>query len=464
MKTKVLLFALMLCMYATGFAQIEQTIKEMAESEHQKFVNELPNALANGRANIFGSAIERKQFFLEDDLNTFTEFLGWDKKKFSHSTLNNVFIALSEKTKSNKKNPNPVTVTIDFPAQPAETVVSLRIDTKGTTANYTVTTKANVTVEAQKKGVRASIAKNNVALSWEGKLPLVNGEINKLKKITPPVLRFIKITDVTDSPESSASKGSSQISETKKQQMQAMAKELIEKYYTSLQTPVNQNAVLAPEIPNKTEFAQWLQSSTRIEIASGDVSVNLPDNDQFIEVKTVPRVLLHVDPTPYMTEGSSLYASKSAYHHLTLIFTVDLQAEKIAKVVYTDDFIRPVLAPKIEKPVEDQITQSKSAPLPVDPKKQPPVSPNGINYKIQILALDFYKPVAELPQRLRIDGLVVEKYASGYKYVVAAGETLQEALAKQRQLTAQGLDETWIVVYNNEARTNPFEGKPLEIN
>ena len=192
MKTKISLVVLILCTYSIGFAQVEQTAKELAESEHQRFANELPGALANGRISIFGKVQERKQFFLEDDQNTYTEFLGWDKKKYNNSTLNNVFIALSEKTKSNKKNPNPVTVTIDFPAQPAETVVSLRIDTKGTTANYTVTTKANVTVEAQKKGVRASIAKNNVALSWEGKLPLVNGEINKLKKTTPPVLRFVK--------------------------------------------------------------------------------------------------------------------------------------------------------------------------------------------------------------------------------------------------------------------------------
>ena len=85
MKTKILLVVLMLCAYFTGYAQVEQTAKEMAEIEHQRFANELPNALAKGKTDIFGLSLERNQFFLTEDINTFTEF--WDGIKKNLTAL-----------------------------------------------------------------------------------------------------------------------------------------------------------------------------------------------------------------------------------------------------------------------------------------------------------------------------------------------------------------------------------------
>ena len=481
---KISLAILMVCTYSMCYAQVEQAAREKAETEHQKFANDLPGALSNGRTSIFGLAFEKKQFFLEEDLNTFIEFLGWDKKKYNQSTLISVFAALSDKTKSGNKNPNPVTVHIDFPSIPAETLVSVKTDSKGTLATYTVTTKANVTVEVSKQGAQPSIAKNNVALIWEGKLPLVNGEVNKNKKTAAPVLRSIKISNMEVLPKSSVSSEISQPSIASEQQMQARAKELIEEYYDHLQSPVNESAILAPEIPNKTELEQWLQDHTKIEIASGNIYVPLPDNIQTLEVKNVPEVTIYVDPAPYMPEGSSRYESKEAYHQLSLTFTVDLQAEKIEKVEFKDHFVRPVLAAIIEKPVEEKIVESKPASLPEEQKatqtvqqpvqavqqpvhvvQQPVVQPvtsrvTGVNYKIQILSLPSYKPLADLPQIYRVDGVIIEKYASGYKYVIPAGNTRQEAQAKQRELVAKGLSQAWIVVYENEVRVQPSEGKP----
>ena len=371
MKTKITLIVLALCLYSAGYAQVEQTAREMAESEHQRFANELPDALSKGKTGIFGLALEKKQFFLEEDANTFSEFLGWDKKKYNHSTLNNVFTALSEKIKSGKKNPNPVTVSINFPNTPSECNVSIKTDSKGTLANYTVTTKANVTVEAGKQGVKSSVAKNVVALTWEGKLPLVNGEVNNSKKIAAPVLRSIKITPVTDFSESSEPLKSGDLDK-----------------YTA---PVP----VAPEIVPVEEI-----------------------------VETKP-ALLPVEP----------------------------KAEPIVEPKV--EFVEPKVEPKVEPAVEQKVSQPVRPPV-----AKPVAQTEGLYYKVQIMANDFYKPVAELPQKFRVDGVVVEKYRSGYKYVVPAGTTMREALAKQRQLAEKGLDQTWIVVYQNGERFRPWEGKP----
>ena len=368
MKTKISVVVLALCLYSAGYAQVEQTAKEMAETEHQRFANELPDALSKGRIGIFGLALEKKQFFLEEDANTFTEFLGWDKKKYNHSTLNNVFTALSEKIKSGKKNPNPVSVSINFPAVPSECNVSIKTDSKGTMANYTVITKANVTVEAAKTGVKSSVAKNAVALTWEGKLPLVNGEVNNSKKMAAPVLRSIKITPVADFPESSV-----------------------------------------PSVPEKSDEIQ-IQSKAE-ELTE--------DKDEFIA------------PAPVVPE-----------------------------TVKPVEEIKPVpVEPKVEPIVEPAVEQKVSQPV-RPPVAKPVAQTEGLYYKVQIMANDFYKPIAELPQRFRVDGLMVEKYRSGYKYVVPAGTTIREALAKQRQLAEKGLEQTWIVVYQNGERFRPWEGKP----
>ena len=208
MRTKITFVALMLCTSFMLHAQVEQAARQLAENEYQKFVEELPNAFAKGRTDLFGNAKAlKRQFLLEENAKVFADFLGWDRKKYSQKTLSNVFLALSNNAKAGKNNPNPVTVTFDFPAQATEVKVTVQQDKKGpnvtkreTVVSYVATTKADVQVEVRKQGVEPSIAYNNVAMIWDGRIRLVNGEVDN-KKSSPPILRTIVISSVTDSSE-----------------------------------------------------------------------------------------------------------------------------------------------------------------------------------------------------------------------------------------------------------------------
>ena len=195
----------MLCTSFMLHAQVEQVAQQLAENEYQKFVEELPIAFARGRTDMFGNAKAlKKQFLLEEDAKIFADFLGWDRKKYSQKTLGNVFIALSNNSKAGKNNPNPVSVTFDFPVFPTESKVTVQKDKKGpnvakkeTVVSYVATTKADVQVEVQKQGVGPSVAHNNVSLVWDGRIRLVNGEIDTRRKNSPPILRTIVISSVT---------------------------------------------------------------------------------------------------------------------------------------------------------------------------------------------------------------------------------------------------------------------------
>jgi len=454
MTRKIAMVALMLCISYIGRAQVEQEVKQIAEKEHKRFANELPIAFKKGQISIFGIArTEKNQFFLEDDVNTFVEILGWNLKGYNQRNISSVFLALSEKSKPGPKNANPLNVTIDFPDTPSESNASIKMDSKGKLATYVVTTKANVTVEVVKQGAQSSVARNTVTLKWEGKVSLNNGTVDRKKKITPPELRSIKVSE----PE---------VTVNKELVMQAAAKNLIEEYYSNLQSPAKRSAVLAPDIPNKADLAQWLQNSILVEIGSGSVNVPLPaKNSQIIEVRNVPNVTIYVDPAPYMTESPLLYSTTQAYHRLAPTFTVDLQAEKIIKVVYNGEFIRPKLEPKLETPTVPTVVVTEAQPIVTQPQVVPRTTapknqPRGLHYKIQILSLEVYKPLSELPAKFRVENVSVEKYSDGYKYVVPAGNTMQEALALQRILLEGGLEETWVAVYENGERVRPDRGRP----
>ena len=211
MRTKVTFVALMLCTSFILHAQVEQEAQQLAENEYQRFVEELPKAFANGKTNLFGNSKTlalKKQFFLEDNAKVFADFLGWDKKKYSQKTLGTVFQALSNNAKPGKKNPNPVTVTFDFPAQPTETKVTIQdnkkgpnVEKKATVVSYVVTTRVDVQVEANRQGVDPSIASNSIMLVWDGRLKLANGELDTKAKNSPPILRTIVIGYEEDSSE-----------------------------------------------------------------------------------------------------------------------------------------------------------------------------------------------------------------------------------------------------------------------
>jgi len=448
MTTRIIIVALILCTSFMAHAQVEQVAQQLAENEYRKFAVELPNAFTKGKVDLFGNAKAlKKQFFLEENAQTFADYLGWDKKKYSQRTLSSVFKALSDNAKPGKNRANPVLVTFDFPVDPMETVVTVKKDKKGTpqkketVVDYVVTTKANVRVEASKDGVTPSIASNQVALVWDGRINLINGEVNSKKKAAPPRLRTIVITPETDAPVVS--------SEPKEELMQARAKELIEEYYRNLRSPANRSAVLAPEIPNKANFENWLQNNTKIEIA-GNINVPLPSaTSQSIEVRNVPGVKIYVDPVPYLKEDISRYSRIEAYHQLALAFTVDFQADRITRVVFEDRFFGPELAPTTVATKE--------------PEKKPVIpavsSQRGLQYKVQILLRDSYVNPSELPQRFRVDNVTVEKYSDGYKYVIPAG-SLNEAFAIRERMIANGIEDAWIAVYENGVRIRPPQGRP----
>ena len=456
MTTKNIVVALMLCTSLIAHAQVEQVAQQLAENEYKKFADELPDAFAKGRVGLFGNArAVKKQFFLEENAKTFADFLGWNKKKYSQKTIETVFKALSNQAQLGK-----LTVNFDFPVQPTECIIAVQKDKKGApnnakkeiAVNYRATTKANVQVEVSKEGIPTSIASNNVALIWEGRIKIVNGEVDE-NKSAPPILRSIIIGSETVP------------SEPKEEQLRARAKNLIEEYYRNLRLPANRAAVLAPEIPYKADLENWLQNSTRIEIMEGYINVPILNaTSGSIEVSSVPGVRIHVDPTPYLKENASQYSRIEAYHQLALTFTIDLQADKIAKVVYEDRFIVPELAPKSVSIVEPELIVQSEPVVQSKPVFQPvPTSRGNEYYKVQILLRQTYLPIEELPQIFRRQDVTVEKYIDEgntyYKYVIPA-RSISEAFAIRNEMIEKGIEDAWIAVYENEVRIRPFQGKP----
>ena len=447
MTTRIIIIALMLCTSFVAHAQTEQTARQLTENEYTKFASELPDALAKGKVVLLGNArAVKKQFFLEENEQTFADFLGWNKKRYSQRTISQVFNALSKNIKSGK-----ITVSIDFPTQPDECVVTMQKDNQGspktqkkeTTVTFVATTKTDVQVEVNKQGVQTSVALNNVALIWDGRIKLVNGIVDE-KKTSPHILRSI-IVSPASGPKIS-----------KEEQMRARAIDLIEEYYRNLQMPTNKAAVFAPEIPNQADLENWLQNALKIDFV-GSVNVHLPAaTSQTIELRNVPAVILHVDPTPYM-EQDVQYSKLEAYHQLALSFTVDFQADQITKVVYDERFIAPEPAPK---PVIIAEPEPERQPEPVF---QPVPSRQGEYYKVQILFRHTFMPLSDLPDVFKVENLTVEKYFEGentyYKYVIPT-RSLSEAFAIRDRLVEKGIDDAWIAVYENDERIRPLQGRP----
>ena len=446
MKTRIIIVALILCTIYKAHAQVEQAVQQLAETEHKKFANELPDALAKGKVDLLGNArAVKKQFFLEENANTFADFLGWNSKTYSQKTLSKVFKALSSNVKSGR-----ISVKIDFPFQPAECIVTMQKEKRGTpktqkkeTVTYVATTKADVMVEANKQGVQTSVAHNNVALIWDGKVKLVNGVIDD-KKTSPPVLRSIIVSTVTG-PKIS-----------KEEQMRARAIDLIEEYYRNLQMPTNKAFVLTPEIPNRAEVEKWLDKSIKIAI-NGTVNVHLPAaTSQTIVLSNVPGVQIHVDPVPFMKDDVQ-YIKPEAYHQIALTFTVDFLADKITKVVYDGKLVVPEPAPKPVIVEPEPVKQPEPVFQPVVPSRQ------GEYYKVQILFRQTFMPFSELPVVFRVQNLTVEKYTDGdntyYKYVVPT-KSISEAFAIRDRLVEKGIDDAWIAVYENDVRIRPLQGRP----
>ena len=448
MTIKKLIVALILCTTVAANAQVEQIARQLTEKEYSQFAEGLPGAFAAGRADIFGnSRALKKQFFLEENPDSFADFLGWNTRQFSQRSLGTVFKALSNQSKPGKNNPSPVTVKFDFPAQALEYNVTIRPDKRGTpqrsetVAHYVVTTVTDVEVEVGKGG-QTSIASNRITMVWDGRIHLVDGQINNKRTISPPILRTIIIGSEIPPPPFDG------------EQVQSLAKDLIEEYYNNLQSPDNRFAVLAPEIPNKEKFEELLENNINIEL-EGNISVPvLSEPTQTIDVSTVPIVRFFVDSAPFITEDISEYSSTEAYHQLALTFTVDFEANEITRVVFRENFVPPVLAPKpeIEEetiPEPEEVVVAEPVVQPAAPR--PAIAVSGRHYKVQIMAHTSYVPIANLPQRFRVENLVVEKYADNdFKYVLPANSQ-SEAIAIRDQMSQRGI-ESWVVTYEDGAR------------
>jgi len=337
-------------------AQVEQVAQQLAESEYQKFAERLPNDFANGKMDLLGNAKAlKKQFLLEENAKVFADYLGWNGKKYSQRTLGTVYQALSKNAKEGKNNPNPVTVRFDFPAQPAETKVTIQNDKKGpnverkaTVVSYVATTKVDVQVEVG-KGVESSIANNTITLVWDGRLRLVNGAVDETKEITPPKLRTIVFGSGKDTSE-----------------------------------PVAEPPKASEEV----------------------------------------RVEREVEPAP------------------------------------------------VEEPKQEPVTQPVSEPptqIDSRPVSQPvrSITPSGREYyKVQILLLQQYVPLAELPERFRVENVIVERYFEGqntyYKYVIPANN-LNEAFAIRNRMNDRGILDAWIAVYEDGQRIRPYQGQPENV-
>jgi len=444
MTTRIIIVTLILSACFTARAQVEEIAQQLAENEYRKFAVELPNAFIKGKDELFGNARALKeQFFLEEDAKAFADFLGWDRRQFSQKSLGKVFKALSDKSKPGKNNPNPLSVTFDIPSSPTESIVTVIQNKRGTpqkretVVNYVVTTKTNVTVETTKNGVNTSIVNNDIVLIWDGRVNLINGEVDGRRRTAPPILRTIVINPDAAAVSAEPAKPA-ESTQLKEEQMRARAKELIEEYYRNLRSS-NFSAVLAPEIPNKAEFETWLRTNTRIE-TDGTLYVPQPMSiSQSIEVSNVPGIKI------YVNEG---------YYQLAPVFLIDFQADKITKVVYAYNFVRPELEPRQvvqEPPVRQtgvQPTGLQSVP-----------APSGEHYKVQILLLQTFVPRTELPEKFRVDNLDVERYPDGYKYVVSAN-SLNEAFAIKNRMISRGIEDAWIVVYRNGERIRPPQGFP----
>jgi hypothetical protein len=163
-----------------------------------------------------------------------------------------------------------------------------------------------------------------------------------------------------------------------------------------------------------------------------------------------PPVVIHVDPDKYKDDDIN-YLTDEAYHTVSLSFDVDID----------DNLTSGNITPKVTKAVLTRPEPSK------EPKYVPPPPPapeRGEHYKVQILATNKNIPLASLPSKYRnIDNVVVERYLidgeTSYKYVIPV-DSKEEAFKVQRQMLNRGIDDVWIVVYFNESRIRPLQGKP----
>ena len=431
--------AILLCTNFVSYAQdVERAASKAAEDQHKELVSELKKAISQGTPKSqFSLYRGGKQFLLEDQKDFFKDFLDYSDKDYSNKRdFANVLKALTGKVKSSKKNPTPVKVTIDFPNSSETNFSGNAKKPNGKPINdvYELTTQAEVKITAS-KGSLTSVAKNVITMKWEVTVPVSKGSINT-KKVRAVMVSY-------------DAKSENGFFESDRQQIQATAQKLIEEYYQSLQG--NRTGI---EIPS--EMSDMLEDSRRVEIMPGNINVPTPNELNFT-VTSVPSVKVHVDPDQYMEEDLQYLEPVEAYHTVDLTFDVEISSD--LKTGRVSPNVRNTASKKPEPKPEQPVFAAVAAPVVT---AAAPV-PSGEHYKVQILMRTQNVPVDNLPEKYRMDNVLIERYNTGgityYKYVVPA-ESLQEAFAIKRQMNNRGIADAWIAVYESGGRIRPLDGRP----
>ena len=431
MTKKVFIIAMIACASFTSYAQVEPAAQKLAETQHQQLASDLANSFKSGKGKpVFGREGNDKQFLLKDEEQFFTEYLGWKKSQFDKRNLLSVFQGLMSATKQ-KDAKKKVSVKITFPLDEAEFKGQVTNKSgKAIKDAYVVTTTAAVIVEAGKEGATKSIAKNDLTLNWEVLLKLNKKTGAVETKASRAVLQSIVV------------ESASGYFASEKQQMQSITEKLIKDYYQSLKDAKWSTV----EIPD--EWKSTLQASTKRE-TEGQIVVSAPTSTSF-DVRTVPDLKIYVNP--------------DAYHKVALGFKIvindDLQSGRITAVNYKELEKPRIVEPE---PVIEAVVEIKPEPV-IEIKPEPVIRERGRIYKVQILSLPKHIALNNLQKRFRMDNVTIEKYivegVTYYKYMVSAGSTLSEALAVRRQMRNNGIEDAWIVIYENGARISPNEGQP----
>jgi hypothetical protein len=408
---KIMVFVLAFCTSTVGLAQMKGAVEDSVKAKHQNFKACFENLDKKFKSKLKETHVSTT--FFKQVANT-PQFL-LEKKKISKifnskggskHGLADTYNKLAEMVKKEK-----IEINVDYVVTGSPTLV------KAKNKRYcTYKTTAALKVEA-KTYSQTSNVKNELTLLWTVEMKDVKGKVT------------IKTTQLT----SIKAKPVSNFFEYEKQQMQEIAKILIEEYYRNLQLK-KWDIVLKPEIPDKENVKVQLMNSKNIDIL-GNVQVLLPNSQT---------IIVSEDQVPFVNLYSSVGEQKQVFA-LTFYIKINdnLKEGKITKVEY-------------------RLKTQETTPVPEPPVKEIKKNESeiknevGLTYKVQILAL--YEPVklSDLPKEYsNIENVVMEESLidgkTYYQYVIPVGNNMKDAQSLKKELIGKGIN-VWIVKYKDGKR------------
>ena len=412
---KIMVFVLAFCTSTVGLAQMKGAVEDSVKAKHQDFKACFENLDKKFKSKLKETRVSTTSF--KRVANT-PQFL-LEKKKISKifnskggskHGLADTYNKLAEMVKKEK-----IEINVGYVITGSPTLV------KAKNKRYcTYKTTAALKVEA-KTFSQTSNVKNELTLLWTVEMKDVKGK----GTIKSTQLTSIKVKPVSN------------FFEYEKQQMQEIAKNLIEEYYKNLQLK-KWDIVLKPEIPDKENVKNQLMNSKNIDIL-GNIQVLLPNSQTIIVSEDqVPFVNLYMSVNEDITEQKQVYA-------LTFYIKINdnLKEGEITKVEYR---LKTQETPPVPQPPVKEI------------KKPEPEIKNevGLTYKVQILAL--YEPVklSDLPKEYsNIENVVMEESLidgkTYYQYVIPVGNNMKDAQSLKKELIGKGIN-AWIVKYKDGKR------------